>query len=143
MRKARPWTRCAMAGFGLALALAGCNERSGVEPAPALPTTLLRTYSFTGRVVNDAGDPVPAQVTYAFEPTSISIDLSQAVTYTDSAGRYTIKFTARLGGLDEKGDTTGAFAIAQVSSAGYEEDARYVLPSSVTDPANFLLHPVQ
>src|SRR5262249_38328317 len=80
-------SKCSCAAVGtvtaLALTLAGCSEQSGLEPR-AHPTAPLRTYTFTGRVVNDAGDPVPAQVKYLFEPTPTSIALAQAVAYTDS-----------------------------------------------------------
>jgi hypothetical protein len=144
MQMSKCWHAAAGALTALALALVGCGERSGLEPAPVLPTALLRTYTFSGRVVNDAGDPVRAQVKYLFEPTSISIELSQVVAYTDPAGRYTITFTARCCGLEGyRVDTTGAFAMAQVTSEGYEYDARYFFADAAVDPASFRLHPVQ
>lgn len=125
----------------LLLFAAGCADRSLLVPQ-ALPTVLLRTFHLSGRVVSDAGVPLShAVVTFFFQPTSISIEASQRSVFTDSSGQYSTAFTARLGGFAS--DTTGAFTFAQISADGYEDDARYVLPSAKLDSANFSLYAVE
>jgi hypothetical protein len=92
--------------------------------------------------VNDAGAPLSgALVTFLFQPTPPSVVASQASVVTDTAGRYSVALTAQWGGFGV--DTTRAFVLAQVSASGYEDNARYLLPSAGPDSANFLLYPIQ
>lgn len=134
------WVLAALAALCLVGACA--TDQSPVVPSP--PTALLRAYRFSGRALSDAGAPLAhARVTFSFQPTAVSITLSQASVFTDSAGQYSIAFTARLGGLDANGDTTSAFAFARVTANGYEDDARYFLPSASPSPTDFLLYATQ
>jgi len=129
----------AMSVFCL-IAAACAADRSPL--APALPTTVLRTFRFSGHVVNDAGAPLSgALVTFSFQPTPPSVAASQSSVVTDSAGRYSIALTAQWSGLG--GDTTRAFILGQISASGYEDNARYFLSSAGPDSASFLLYPIQ
>jgi hypothetical protein len=127
----------------LCLVAAACAaDRSPLAPAQPTAPAVSGTFRFSGNVVNDAGAPLSAAlVRFSFQPTLSSVLTSQASVFTDSAGRYSMALTAQWGGVGP--DTSHAFILAQISASGYEDNARYFLPSTDPDSANFQLYPIQ